>query len=255
MKRSDSVAEIIKSWISERRLRPGDRLPQEKSLIEEFRVSKGTIREAMKALETQGLIVTRTGPGGGAFIADVPPNRAMALLSNYFYFKHLTIQDIYQLRILLEPEMAASLVGHLDSEDFARLKRTTTIYSSPVESSELEHQQRLDEFAFHEVLADHCPNPLLSFTCRFLIGLLKNLTICGQIYDRPNPELFQTGRFYQMSLYEALKKQDADAARNIMREHMLAAAEIMQHREAEVREGFLPHHSDTSAAMSSGPER
>jgi len=239
--RPDSVVETVKRWITEGRLRPGDRLPQERALMEEFSVSKGSVREALKGLETQGLIVMRTGPGGGAFVADVPPDRAMSLLSNYFFFQQPTIKDIYELRVQLEPEMAASLVGRLDEEDLTRLRRTTTIYSSPIESPETEHQQRLDEFAFHEVLADLCPNPLLSFFCRFLISLLKNLTICHKIYDEPNPELFDTGRFYQMAVYDALKRGDGEEARKVMHDHMRAAAHIMVQREARLSDGFLPY--------------
>ena len=49
-------------------------------------------------LEAQGLIKTRTGPGGGSFVHEVSRQRAKALLGNYFYFKDLTIGDIYQLR-------------------------------------------------------------------------------------------------------------------------------------------------------------
>jgi len=240
-KRPDLLVDTIKRWITERRIRPGDRLPQERALIEDFGMSKGSVREALKALETQGLIATRTGPGGGAFVADVPPDRAMSLLSNYFFFQSPSIQDIYALRVQLEPEMAASLIGRLDEPDLERLERTTTIYSSPIESPEREHQQRLDEFAFHEVLADLCPNPLLSFFCRFLISLLKNLAICHKIYDQPSPELFDTGRFYQMAVYDALRRGDADEVRRVMRRHMLAAEEIMVQREAQLGEGFLPY--------------
>jgi len=247
LKRPDVFVKTVKAWISERRLRPGDRLPQERALIAEFGMSKGTVREGLKALETQGLITTRTGPRGGAFVADVPPDRAMSLLSNYFFFKNPSISDIYELRESLEPEMAASLIGSLSHEDFERLQRTMTIYSSPIESPENEHQQRLAEFAFHEVLADLCPNPLLSFFCRFLISLLKNLAICRKIYDEPNPELFDTGRYYQMAVYEALKRGDADEARRVMRRHMQAAAQIMRQREAHLSEDFLPdqRHADT----------
>ena len=61
-------------------LKPGDRLPQERDLIEQFGVSKGTIREALKALDAQGIIKTRTGPGGGAFIAPVNESGALELL-------------------------------------------------------------------------------------------------------------------------------------------------------------------------------
>ena len=88
-------------------LQAGDRLPAEAELIERFGMAKGTIREAMRILEAQGLIKTRTGPGGGSFIHEVSLQRAKALLGNYFYFKDLTIGDIYQLRLALEPERSA----------------------------------------------------------------------------------------------------------------------------------------------------
>ena len=70
--RPHQVAEAIKQSILSDAMLPGDRLPQEPTLIERFQVSKGTVREALKILETQGIIRTRTGPGGGAFITDVP---------------------------------------------------------------------------------------------------------------------------------------------------------------------------------------
>ncbi|GIR38966.1 MAG: hypothetical protein CM15mP50_4770 [Rhodobacterales bacterium] len=76
-------------------------------------MSKGTIREATRLLEAQGLIKTRTGPGGGCFVHEVSELRTIALLSNYFYFKNLNISDIYQIRKLLEPEVAGSLAGNL----------------------------------------------------------------------------------------------------------------------------------------------
>jgi len=107
------VAEAIKDWVVEQGMQAGDRLPGEVELIERFGMAKGTIREAMRILEAQGLIKTRTGPGGGSFVHEVSRQRAKALLGNYFYFKDLTIGDIYQLRLTLEPELAASLAGKL----------------------------------------------------------------------------------------------------------------------------------------------
>lgn len=233
-KRSDAIANEIKRWIVERNLKPGHRLPQEKDMIDYFKSAKGTVREAIKSLEAQGLITTRTGPGGGAFVADVPPDKAMSLLSNYFYFKNLHIKDIYQLRIHLEPEMAASVCGKLSEKDLDRLKTTMTIYSSPTATQQEEHQQRLNELAFHEVLVDLCPNPVLSFVCRFLLNQLKHLDVCHVIYDQPNQELFETGRYYQMRLYDALQSKNEEATRKIMHEHMLAAEKIMLAREREL---------------------
>jgi GntR family transcriptional repressor for pyruvate dehydrogenase complex len=93
-------------------------------------VSKGTVREAMRILEAQGLVVTRTGPGGGSFVGEVTAERARSLLANYFYFQELTVSDIYQLRKLLEPELSASLAGRLSREQLDRL-RTSPPASTP----------------------------------------------------------------------------------------------------------------------------
>lgn len=239
-KRSDQVADALKGLIAEHRLKPGDRLPQEKDLMVQFAASKGTVREALKALDTQGLIVTRTGPGGGAFVADVPPDRAMSLLANYFYFKDITIHDIYQLRVHLEPELAASVCGRLSNDDFQRLQNTMTIYDAPPRNQQEEHSQRLAELSFHEVLVDLCPNPILSFTCHFLLGLLKNLRLCHDIYDLPNPELWETGRHFQMQLLGALKRKDEEEVRRVMRAHMIRAESLMQAQETIVLDEFLP---------------
>ena len=84
LKRTDDIAERVKDLIVEQSLVPGDRLPNERELIDRFHASKSTVREALKSLETQGLIRSRTGPGGGTFVARLSGSRAMELLSNYF---------------------------------------------------------------------------------------------------------------------------------------------------------------------------
>lgn len=238
-KRTDEICDGIMGWIVEDRLKPGDRLPQERELMARFKASKSTVREALKALQTQGLITTRTGPGGGAFVAALDGNRAMELLSNYFYFRHPTIGDIYALRKVLEPQMAASLAGRLGDEDFSRLEETIKIYDHPAANIGEEYRQRIAELDFHTVLAELCPNPILGFMCSFLQNLLRNLSICRRIYDTPNPELRESALHYQFRLIEALRDADADRARDIMFEHMCAAQDYMEACEAEIKDGFL----------------
>jgi GntR family transcriptional regulator, transcriptional repressor for pyruvate dehydrogenase complex len=89
--RPQQVAEAIKSWVVEQGMRPGDKLPSEPELIERFGMAKSTIREAVRILEAQGLVKSRTGPGGGVFIHAVSEERATALLGNYFFFRNLSI--------------------------------------------------------------------------------------------------------------------------------------------------------------------
>lgn len=86
-KRGDLVAEEIKRLITEKDLKPGDRLPREVELQQLFSVSKSTIREALKSLEVQGLIKVTTGPAGGGMVVEVPLDRTLQLLQNYLFFK------------------------------------------------------------------------------------------------------------------------------------------------------------------------
>ena len=65
------VAEAIKEFVVSKALQPGDKLPNEAELMTLFGMAKGTIREAMRILEAQGLVKTRTGPGGGCFVHEV----------------------------------------------------------------------------------------------------------------------------------------------------------------------------------------
>lgn len=238
-RRTEEICDAIKDWIVEARLKPGDRLPQERDLMQRFSASKSTVREALQALQAQGLVVTRSGPGGGTFVAALQPGRAMELLGNYFFFKQPTIADIYTARKLLEPELAASVIGVLTDADYRRLEETMRVYTQPPANLGEEYRQRIAELDFHTVLADLCPNPVLGFVCAFLHSLLRNLTVCRRIYDKPNPELREHALHYQARLMSALRGGDAESARAIMYQHMCTAQRYMEACETEVKSGFL----------------
>jgi DNA-binding FadR family transcriptional regulator len=239
LKRTDDIAERIKDLIVEQSLKPGDRLPNERELIDHFHASKSTVREALKGLETQGLVRSRTGPGGGTFVDQLSGSRAMELLSNFFFFRQPSIGDIYAVRIKLEPDLAVSVIGHLRDEDYETLQRTMRLYERPPRDRGEEYRQRLAELDFHSVLAELSPNPILGFICGFMHNLLRNLTICRHIYGSPNPELREAALHYQIQLIRALKAEDADAARKIMLEHMESARRYMEESEAVFTGGFL----------------
>lgn len=239
LKRPDDIAERIKDLMVEHSLKPGDRLPGERELMQQFHASKSTVREALKALDTQGLIRARSGPGGGVFVAELSGSRAMELLGNHFFFRQPSIGDIYTVRVELEPELAASVVGHLTEEDFRRLQNTMRLYEKPPADRGEEYRQRLAELDFNSELAELSPNPILGFICGFMQNLLRNLTICKQIYGTPNPELREHALHYQLELLRALKASDADAARSITHQHMLAARAYMEECEASFTGGFL----------------
>lgn len=234
------VAEAIKDWVVEQGLNAGDRLPGETELIARFGMAKGTIREAMRILEAQGLVKTRTGPGGGSFVHEVSGLRAKALLGNYFYFKNLTIGDIYKLRVALEPVLAGQLAGQLSPEVLDRLDAHIASYADPSASVEEERARHIASLEFHGLLAEQAENPLLGFLIDFMVSLLSDMTVYRKLYTPPNPQLWQRGRDYQARLVMALRAGDKGAAEAIMAAHMETAWSLMRGQELQRMGRFMP---------------
>jgi DNA-binding FadR family transcriptional regulator len=240
LSRPQKVAEAIKQWVMDNGWQPGERLPSEAALIERFGMAKGTIREAIRILEAQGLVKSRTGPGGGVFVHQVSEVRATALLGNYFYFQDLTIDDIYQIREVLEPELAASLAGQLTDAQIAALEHVMTRYADPARDAEEEREQHIASLKFHALLAEMSGNPLLRFLIRFTANMLADITVSRKLYARPNRELWASGLDYQSRLLVALRSGDGPGARRIMAEHMRNARRLMRVQETVLTQRFLP---------------
>ncbi|MGY2799506.1 GntR family transcriptional regulator, transcriptional repressor for pyruvate dehydrogenase complex [Ewingella americana] len=238
-KRTDEIVDAIKESIISDNLLPGDRLPQEKDLITRYAAGKGTVREALKSLEVQGLIRTKTGPGGGAFIESMTETRAMSLLSNYLFTRQLSIGNIYALRKALEPLVAVSAIDNIDAKGFEQLHQLITVYDhEPADEAE-RWEQRMAELDFHGVVASYSDNVLLAFICHFLQRLLKDLAVCKDIYLRPEPVERSVGINYQYRLIEAMRRKDADLVTQVMTEHMQHAEDAMLSLEATLEDRFL----------------
>lgn len=232
------VAEVIKGYVVDNCMNPGDRLPAEAELIKQFNRSRGTIREAMRILEAQGLVKTRTGPGGGCFVHEVSEERTSALLSNYFYFRNLTISDIYQLRKQLEPELVANLAGKLNQQQIQELAEITREYETPPKTAEEDRNHHRSSLKFHAQLAEYSSNKLLGFFVRFMANLLAELTITRRLYKPSNFELWREGREHQLNLIHALKVGDRQQCRQIMLDHMILAEKLMQSQEQQPAQKF-----------------
>lgn len=233
------VAEAIREWLMDEGWQPGHRLPSEAALMARFGMAKSTIREAVRLLEAEGLVISRTGPGGGVFVHRVSEARAVALLSNHFYFEDLSIDDIYALRLALEPDLAASLAGRLDAGQLARLQATLAESAPAADSAEGEAARHAASLRFHAELAGMSPNPLLRFVVRFLAEMLGEVTVARGLHDPADPELWAAGPAYQAELLEALRAGDAERARAVMAAHMTTAQRLMRAREARVRRRML----------------
>jgi len=238
-KRGDLMVEEIKHWIAERRLGPGDKLPKEDELQELFGVSKGTAREALKSLEVQGLVTVTTGPAGGATIGEVPLERAFQLLQNYLFFRQLDVAQIYAVRRLLEPELAAGAVPHLTEDHFAALERSIECCAPHPANAEQALSQRQEDLHFHDVLAEANPNMLLRFFCQVINHLLRHSVAMGDQNTAAGHKLGETNVAAHRLLLTAARRGDARQVRKLMVDHIDEAESHVHQVAAAVRRRFV----------------
>lgn len=222
LKRGDLVVEEIKRWITDRNLSPGEKLPKEAELQQIFGVSRGTMREALKALEVQGLIRLSTGPAGGATIERVTLDRTFQFLQNYLFFQEITISDIYGLRRLLEPEMAALAVPHLTERDFEALARSIEISNPNEENLHPASLQRVEDLHFHDILAEACPNPFLRFQCRLINRMLETMVVSSlHATQEEHRRLGDVSWKAHQKILAAARKMDTEQVRKLMLAHII----------------------------------
>ena len=234
------MVEEIKRWIGEGQLAPGDKLPKEADLQELFGVSKGTAREALKSLEVQGFVTVSTGPGGGATIREVSLKRTFQLVQNYLFFCDLNAAQIYAVRRMLEPELAAGAVAHLTEADFDALERSIHICApAPIDDTQA-RTQRQEDLHFHDVLAAANPNVLLRFMCEVINHLLRHLVTVDNQPTRPAYQrLGGTNVAAHRRLLVAARRRDADEVRRLMGDHIDEAGGLAAELAATVHQRFV----------------
>jgi GntR family transcriptional repressor for pyruvate dehydrogenase complex len=239
-KRGDLMVEEIKRWVADQKLAPGDKLPKEHELQTLFGVSKGTAREALKSLEVQGFVTVSTGPAGGATIGAVPFDRAFQLVQNYLFFREVNVAQIYAVRRLLEPELAAGAVPHLTDADFEALEHSIeTCAPTPASKAQALHQRR-EDLHFHDILAAANPNGVLRFVCEVINHLLRHLVTVG---DQPAHLAYQqlgdTNVAAHRKLLAAARLGDAAKVRKLMLDHIDEAGGFAGKLDAAVRRHFV----------------
>ncbi|MDR5860170.1 FadR family transcriptional regulator [Halomonas eurihalina] len=238
-KLAELISDDIKRWIATEGLTEGDRLPNEKTLMELYGCAKGTVREALKILEVEGLIALKTGPGGGAILRTPSMEPASRMLRNFLHFRSLDGHQVYQLRRLLEVEMAVSVVGRLGKADLDGLEANMSACECSRSDDEDQRRQRFLELEFHNLLARACPNPLLAFMCRFLNDMLRDLVVVKKAYVPERKQFDEANHRYHRELVDAFRDEDAERVRRLMDEHMRDAEDHMAALEGEMAEQML----------------
>ena len=178
VRRTEKVSEVIAREIirDSRGLPPGTMLPPEAKLLEKYRVSRASLREALRLLEVQGLIVIRPGPGGGPMIAEADTWHFGRMASLFFHMSGATYRDTLDARLILEPVVCGIIAQQQDPEHIQALKnylensRTTMEGKLPPTAFDIsEDQEKVLEF--HAMLMSMSGNPVINLLVRSLQDL------------------------------------------------------------------------------------
>jgi DNA-binding FadR family transcriptional regulator len=225
---SEEILAQLKESIFIGHFKAGEKLPPERDLAEEFQVSRMAIREALRSLENSGFIVTRQGATGGAYVTDLTFENLAKTFLDLFMANKISIPEMHQVRILVEPEVARLATLHITPQYAQLLKEALEVEELPVASLpvDVDRKQRV-----HFILAEMCGN-------RFFEALMKSLLrLTKEVVEAVNPDPdYVHPKGMHRSVVEAVVAGNTEAAAEAMKKHTIDFGENFIKMERTYRE-------------------
>lgn len=225
----DIISQIREAILSGT-LNPGDRLPPEKELVNNFGVSKHTLREAIRALEVLGFLEIRKGAGGGPVVLEVDMKTARESIANFLYFQNVSVQDLSEVRKVIEPHLARLAAERLSPEDLEDLESTHRACLETLASGANTYAQ---EIAFHRILARASGNPVFMLIQDFVNSLLAD----SKRHLRPGPSFLQEVVAAHERIMVALRARNPDLVAEEMGRHVCDVERSLEEIQDERNEG------------------
>ena len=237
----EEVFNQLHQLIKEGRFRARDQLPSERELAERFKVSRTSVREALRALESQGLIVSRTGTGN--FVADLPVESLIGPLARLLIDEKRALADVFEMRKLIEPHIAALAAARATRTDIVQLKKIVAKQAEAVTRGETGVDADAE---LHFFISRTTRNQALQ---KLVSGLMEMLS-------RSREESLQTDKRRESSItahrriVAAIEKHDRSKARSEMLRHIEQVEESVLLSPAQQKTGVrLARHREKDSPV------
>jgi GntR family transcriptional regulator, transcriptional repressor for pyruvate dehydrogenase complex len=191
----------------------GLKLPGEAEMSARYGVGRGTLREALRMLEVQGLITIKSGPGGGPVVLGRSPRRLGATAAMHLQIDGVPLGMVADARLRFEPFFARQAAAHASSEDLRQLMALADEASFPGRN-ETQDLQRAG--AFHAAVMECAGNPVLA-----LLGMCLREIWSGSFRGLLYPQWEQSRiRGEHLAIALAIEDGDGDRAERLMQAHM-----------------------------------
>lgn len=235
---SDVIARELEAMIMEGVISPGDRLPPERELAQEFNVSRPSLRQALQKLEAAGLVETRHG--GGTFVCDAIAAGMADPLAEVFQRHPEAALDFIELRGMLDGMSAAYAASRGTDDDrsvIADCFRAIEAAHSLDDPSE-EAERDAD---FHVAIAEASHNVVLLHVVRSLLELLRKDVIFNRntLYEHGGAR--DTLLAQHREIHDAIMARDAERARRAAADHMTHVEEVLRERQRREARAGVAH--------------
>jgi DNA-binding FadR family transcriptional regulator len=211
----EDIAGQIKQAILSEQLNDGDRLPSERLLAEQFQVGRVTIREAMRMLETMGLVEIRKGSTGGAFVRIGDPDTMASMIMDRLQLDGTTHEQMIEARVGIECAVIKSAIENATDEDLAVIEQDVE-ESKQIIGSPLSEEVVAKMISFHIFVAEASHNvPYIMFVRSMMEWASRKLTEWA-----PSEEEQRYSYTSHKEIFEAMARRDAVLAERLMREHI-----------------------------------
>ncbi len=225
-KAGEMVAAELRRQIVLGKLKQDDQLPSENALMEQFGVSRPTLREAFRILESEGAITVRRGMRGGARVQvpdiDVAARHVGLLLQH----RGTLLADVYDVRTILEPAAARRLALRRTTADLNRLQEVVDRHQASVAEPEAVISADRE---FHRLIVELCGNE----TLQVLTGMVMHIIRAGdRSYAESHEwegekELARIAARTHAKLLGLIGKRKADEAEALWKTHLAESAKIV----------------------------
>ncbi|MGQ3001100.1 MAG: FadR/GntR family transcriptional regulator [Hydrogenophaga sp.] len=210
---SERVADALTAEIRSGRLRPGDKLPTEPELAEQFSVSRTVVREAVSRMKSVGLVDSRQGSGVYVLEATIPP---LSFDASYAVSKEAVIQMV-EVRRALEAEVAGLAAQRRTAADVRQIRQAIATLDKAVEAGGDGVQE---DVAFHRAIADAASNPFLLSTLQYLSRFLHGATRVTRANEARRGDFARQVKEEHQAILAAIEASDPAAARAAAFDHM-----------------------------------
>ncbi|MDL9938067.1 FCD domain-containing protein [Gordonia sp. ABSL1-1] len=232
-KAAEQIAGRLRGQIVRGEVVPGSMLKSEKELLADFGVSRPTLREAFRILESEGLIVVVTGARGGARVQMPDLASSSRQIGYYLQIKQTTMADLLEARTEFEPTCARLLAQRHTLAALAQLEECLAAmrviaaagFGSPSAFVDWVDLTR----NFHELIAENCGNNTLAVQARALGEILRahyRISLRSANFRPSSPDTGAEVIADYAALLELVRARDGAGAQRHWREHLLRAAEL-----------------------------